>query len=324
MTFLGIFVYITAQILFLPVGIVGLVLIVYKQMWTSRKMGVSSTAVEVINGRWAMDVFGIRKDAACRKLNRTLPNNSVPGMWLVLFPLYLLHRMTGKHLIYPKVPKEGEEGLADIVVARTIYFDEIIERTKGSAGQFVLLGAGYDTRAYGDLNDGSLDFFELDQMKTQRLKKKCLKQAGINSGHVSYIEVDFSQENWHQRLMESGYDNSKKTIYLWEGVTLYLSRADVCATLRDIRKYSAEGSVVVADFYAESFVSGDYTPGMKAGKNLLKLTDEEFGFGLDFATAHEEVLTQFIESLHLQMGPCKFLAAGSRKGPFMGVAEILC
>lgn len=327
MTFVGIVVYVVVQILLLPLGVIGVIFVTYRQMWTSRKLGVSSTAIEVINGRWTMDLFGIRGDAACRKLNRTLPNNSVVGMWLALFPLYLLHRMTGKNLIYPKVPAVGEEGIADIVVARTIYFDEIIERTKSTVEQFVLLGAGFDTRAYGGLHDGSLGFFELDQKETQRLKKASLNRAGVASDHVTYVEVDFSQDSWYENLLQSGFDRAKKTIFLWEGVTLYLSRSDVCTTLKDIQENSAQGSVLIADFYAESFVAGDYLTGMKIAKNVLKLTDEEFGFGLNFAVSGSDpvsALTQFIESQQLRVGQCKFLAAASRKGPFMVVAEVLC
>jgi len=238
-----------------------------------------------------------------------------------LFPTYLLSRISGRNLFYPRVPIEGKEGLADLVGARTIYFDEILERHK-DAQQFVLLGAGFDTRAYGRMADGRLRFFELDQKTTQQLKKQSLQQAGIAIDHVTFVEVDFEHDDLIEKLVDSGYDAGMKTLFLWEGVTLYLDRADVDRTLAQLRQHAADGSVIVADFYASSFTSGDYVPGMKTAKKTLKLTNEELGFGLDFSTAHEHALADYIEHQGLELGQCKFLGAGSKKGPYMAVAEV--
>ena len=47
--------------------------------------------------------------------------------------------------------------------------------------------------------------------------------------------MDFREESIFGKLRESGYDPKKKTIFLWEGVTLYLTEADVRKTLQDIR-----------------------------------------------------------------------------------------
>ncbi len=93
MDFIALLVFIVVQILFIPLAIVGVILVFYKQMYGSKNHGVSSTAVEVINGRWTMDIFGIRQDTASVKLNHVLPNNSLPGMWLALFPLYLQYKL---------------------------------------------------------------------------------------------------------------------------------------------------------------------------------------------------------------------------------------
>jgi len=73
MEFIALLVFIVVQILFIPLAIVGVILIAYKQMFVSKKLGVSSTAIEVINGRWTMDVFDMRKDTASVRLNHVLP-----------------------------------------------------------------------------------------------------------------------------------------------------------------------------------------------------------------------------------------------------------
>jgi len=93
--------FVVIQILFIPMGIIGIILVAYKQMYISRKLGVSSTAIEVINGRWIMDKFGLREDAAAVRLNEVLPNASTFGLWLALFPLYLQYKIKGENTWYP-------------------------------------------------------------------------------------------------------------------------------------------------------------------------------------------------------------------------------
>jgi len=54
MSLLSLLLYIPLQVLFIPMAIVGVVLVAYKQMVVSKRLGVSQTAIEVINGRWTM------------------------------------------------------------------------------------------------------------------------------------------------------------------------------------------------------------------------------------------------------------------------------
>jgi methyltransferase (TIGR00027 family) len=322
MDFIALLVFIVVQILFIPLAIVGLIVVSYKQMYVSKKLGVSASANEVINGRWTMDVFGLRKDTASVKLNGVLPNSSVLGMWMILFPSYLRYKISGKNKGYPSISKLGEEGVSNIVMNRTIYFDNIINKSKDKVEQFVIMGAGFDTRCYGDLKNSNLKFFELDQAKTQKLKKEYLKKAGIDTSHVNYVEVDFSTEHWYEKLEKAGYDSSKKSIFLWEGVTLYLSEKDVRNTLKEIKEHAAPGSIIVADLYAKSFVTGEYVPGMKTALKAQKITDEEFGFGIDFSSDYENTLKTFLESENTKVGDTYFMGPKTKKGTYMVVAEI--
>ena len=67
------------------------------------------------------------------------------------------YKISGTFFAYPKVSEEGPESIGDIV-ARTPYFDRIIQRVAGDVEQFIVLGAGYDTRAYGDLKKQGIQF----------------------------------------------------------------------------------------------------------------------------------------------------------------------
>ena len=139
-------VFVVFQLAFLPLLVLGTLMVTYRQMVVSRRLGTSRTAIEVINGRWTMDWFGIRPDPASAQLARVLPNTSLLGLRLCLLPLWLKYKLSGTYFAYPRLPpRDGGETVADLVVARTLYFDRILERVLPEVEQFVLLGAGYDT-----------------------------------------------------------------------------------------------------------------------------------------------------------------------------------
>lgn len=306
MKFIALIVFLVVQIIFIPFAIIGVILLTFKQVSVSKKLGVSSTALSVLSGRWIMNFYGVRKDVNVAKLYRTLPNASEAGIWLLLFPSYLRHK------INPELPKNDKVSVFNVVSARTVHFDDLINKSLNKVEQFVIMGAGYDTRAYGFIPNKSIKFFELDQPKTQRLKIASLEKAGIDASHVTFVDVDFSTEKWYEKLEQAGYDPSKKSIFLWEGVTLYLSEADVRKTIDEIKTHSSPGSVLIADFYGDRILS------MKG----VKSTNELFNFGLDFSGDYENALKTFLESIPVKLGDFYFLGSKHKKGPMAVVAEV--
>lgn len=320
MEFFAYLIFIPLQIAWLPLSILGTFLVGYRQLATSKKLGVSQTAVEIINGRWTMDVFGLRSDNAARRLAAELPNNSVFGLWLTLFPLWATHKATGIEFLYPTLPAPAKAGIANLVPSRTAVFDELIERNIPDAAQFVILGAGLDTRAYGALRSSNVVIYELDQTGDQTHKRKHLTAAKIDSSHVRFVEVDFSEADWIRSLFATDYDPAKRTIFLWEGVTLYLSEQTVKATLDALRKAAASGSVILADIYANRLVRLSRN---KAVSWSLELTGEEIAFGLDFAQDASGQLQKFVETQGLVLGAYEFLGGAHKKGPFVAVVELV-
>jgi hypothetical protein len=88
-----------------------------------------------------MHFFGLREDSATDQLIKVLPNTSVLGLWLALFPLYLRYKISGTHALFPTIAESGEESIANIVFNRSIYFDNIINQSKDQVEQFVVMGA---------------------------------------------------------------------------------------------------------------------------------------------------------------------------------------
>jgi methyltransferase (TIGR00027 family) len=307
MKILSLLVFIVVQIIFIPLFIIGGILTSINQLLVSKKLGVSGMAISPIAARWVLNFYGIRKDLSAAKLYRSLPNSSEIGLWMISFPSYLRYK------INPELEEYGKESIVNVAIVRTLHFDKLIKNSKNKVEQFIVMGAGYDTRCYGDLKNNNLRFFELDQGKTQALKKECLKKAGIDASHVTFIDVDFTTERWYEKLEKAGYDPRKKSLFLWEGVTIYLSENDVRKTIKEIKEHAASGSILIVDFYSKRITA---MQGVKA-------TNENFGLGLDFSKNHENVLKTFIESENVNLGDFYFIGHKTKKGAYGVVTEII-
>ncbi|MCP4020202.1 MAG: SAM-dependent methyltransferase [Desulfobacteraceae bacterium] len=144
-------------------------------------------------------------------------------------------------------------GVYEYVTARTRIFDNFFKQAvKENFEQIVFLGAGYDSRSYRfkDRID-SIKIFELDAGPTQAHKKQCLIKAGIEiPEQVTLVPINFNTESMDQALASSTFDKNKKTLFIWEGVTFYLSPEAVDATLKFIKSNSLSGSAVAFDYIA--------------------------------------------------------------------------
>jgi methyltransferase (TIGR00027 family) len=141
-------------------------------------------------------------------------------------------------------------GLNLYAIARTAYFDRLFANALvDNIPQIVLLGAGYDSRAYrfDKLNRGSR-VFELDVIPTQSRKKKCLKRARITvPPYVTFVPIDFNEQSLGDCLVKAGYTHGEKTLFIWEGVTFYLDPKSIDSTLEFISS-SSQDSIIAFDY----------------------------------------------------------------------------
>ena len=153
----------------------------------------------------------------------------------------------------------------------------------------------------------------------QNHKIRSLSVSGIDSKHVVFLDVNFADSHWIESLIESKYSPKKKTIFLWEGVTLYLSEQAIVQTLSALKNNAAKGSVVLTDLYSLRLLN---LTKHKALNWSLKLTNEQTNFGLDFSTSPLDELKRFAKSQALQVGDYQFLGGANKKGPFAVIAEL--
>ena len=114
----------------------------------------------------------------------------------------------------------------------------------------MLLGAGYDTRAYrfAKLNN-TTKIIELDIATTQNRKKKCLKKVQIDiPKQVTLVSIDFNRESLKSVLENAGYESNEKTLFIWEGVSYYLESDSVDAMLEFVSHSSHNESVIAFDY----------------------------------------------------------------------------
>lgn len=175
-------------------------------------------------------------------------------------------------------------GVRNSIVARVRYFDDVIAEAAGTGlGQLVILGAGYDTRAYRIAGpESGVRVFEVDHPDTQDRKKAKIREIfGKLPDHVTYVPVDFEHNDLARQLEGAGYQRSKKTLFVLEGVVYYITGSAVRATLSFIARNSGKGSSVLFDYLPESVVCGT-NPQEVAGNMRARAAEygEPFRFGV--------------------------------------------
>jgi len=137
------------------------------------------------------------------------------------------------------------------VVARSRFIEDlIIEQNKRGIGQYVILGAGLDTFAFRRSDIASkLQIYEIDQPDTLAWKQQRLIETGFEiPQYLHFVPVNFEVSSWWEQLLIAGFDSSKTTVIVSTGVTLYLTKEAIIATLKKIAGV-ASGSTLAMAFY---------------------------------------------------------------------------
>jgi len=186
----------------------------------------------------------------------------------ICYDPYAVRFLSQQYLIFMEIAirdpsKTPFPGVHNSLSARVRYFDDFLIRSINEGiEQLVILGAGYDTRAYRieGLRD-KIRVFEIDHPGTQSVKMEKIKGIfGSLPDHVEYVSVDFEIENFGQKLLEHGYKKSQKTVFIMEGLLYYLPPKAVDELLSFIAKNSGVGSAIIFDYVHKSSI--DRTDGI--------------------------------------------------------------
>lgn len=177
-------------------------------------------------------------------------------------------------------------GVNGAIVARIRYMDETVAAAAESGfAQLVIIGAGYDTRAHRIAGADKLRVFEIDHPETQAVKIRTIREIfGEAPGHVIYVPVIFGQDRLDEKLLASGYDPKQKTLFVAEGLLMYIPPPAVDGLLAFITRASAKGSALVADYFDTAVVAG--TSPLKEAQVLRAFVESE-GAPLQFGIPEE-------------------------------------
>jgi methyltransferase (TIGR00027 family) len=175
-------------------------------------------------------------------------------------------------------------GVWDFLVVRERYIDDHLEAYLSEGlEQLVILGAGYDARAYRfDALKTRARVFEVDHPATQAVKlKKLMAIFGARPAYVTYVAIDFDRERLADRLFGSGYDEQRKTLFIWQGVTQYLTPAAVDDTLAFVAGHSGPGSSIIFDYMDATLLAGAPRHGEVSNmRRYRRLSGEGLVFGI--------------------------------------------
>lgn len=174
-------------------------------------------------------------------------------------------------------------------IARTKLIDDLVEHLVPSVEQVVILGAGYDTRPYRLHSLSTCRVFEVDHPDTQAVKRSVLRRADTAIVNVAFVPVDFETDDLSKALTCAGYRLDVPTLFLWEGVTQYLSSEAVDTTLSVIRHVARKGSLLVFTYVDSAVLSGALADFPEAEKWLrgVDKRGEPWIFGISPAHASE-------------------------------------
>ncbi|GIH50576.1 methyltransferase, TIGR00027 family [Microbispora rosea] len=156
----------------------------------------------------------------------------------------------GRELLRRKEARDQREDV--LLPLRTRWFDdavaaELTERT----GQLVELGAGLDTRPYRLQLPAGTRAFELDQSSVQQHKEAVLATMPTPLRSVTDVTTDLGGD-WSRDLVHAGFEPSRRSVWVAEGLLMYLDHGAATRLLRTAASLSAPGSVLILDTLARS------------------------------------------------------------------------
>ena len=149
-------------------------------------------------------------------------------------------------------------GFHEHLISRTRFIDDLIEKSaKEGIEQYVILGAGYDSRANRLNLPPSLKIFEVDQPEVSDIKLSKLPKDLPNLENITYVNVDFSYQSLSEQLLTAGFDQTKSTIFTLEGVSQYITKEAVSSTIQELSLITKDARSIFFMSYVDELLNKD-------------------------------------------------------------------
>ncbi len=184
------------------------------------------------------------------------------------------------------------------LIARTRLIDDYVASAVANGiSQIVLLGAGFDSRAYRIAGAERAQFFEVDHPNTSRVKRARIAHAlGALPEHVKYLPLNFQRDPLPESLQAAGFNPLQRSLFVWEGVSNYLTEEAVRSTLSFIGGL-AQGTALAFTYVDRAVLEnpGNFIGGREVQKAFARLK-EPWTFGIQPGRAAD-----FLEECGLEL-----------------------
>lgn len=174
-------------------------------------------------------------------------------------------------------------GLALHQALRKLYIERAV-RTSLSEGfeQVVVLGGGLDTLALRlQKVFANVNFLEIDHPATQQVKREAIEKLGIKGENLNFLSVDFTRQTLEEGLKsEPNYRHGVSTVFVCEGVTMYLAASDVNNIFGFIKKQNGRRRFIFTFVEVHKNNKPDFHNSTFLVRLWLKWKNEPFKWGL--------------------------------------------
>jgi methyltransferase (TIGR00027 family) len=203
-------------------------------------------------------------------------------------PPHVLDDRVGLQLVAPDYPWRERPDmdpqrirmfLASIVARARFIEDLVVEQVARGVGQYVILGAGLDTFAQRQSEIATkLAVFEVDQPGTQAWKRQRLIEVGFGiPDWLRLVPVDFEAGgSWWNELLAAGFDAGRPAIVASTGVSMYLTRDAIAATLRQVAALAPGSTFVMSFLLPTELADPEVRPGLEAAAKGARASGTPF------------------------------------------------
>lgn len=176
-------------------------------------------------------------------------------------------------------------GGASHLATRTWFYDANFARLLKPDMQVVICGAGFDSRAYRLHAPRGVRFFEVDLPQhpgVQEYKAGRLARYGIVTDQVRLLPIDHKTQSLADVLKAGGHDPSKPTIFLAEGLTMYLTEESIADMVKSMRAVAAPGSYFMCELFDAYLLTekGKEDPVLGKYWKIVSQSGEGYSFGV--------------------------------------------
>ncbi len=166
------------------------------------------------------------------------------------------------------------------IVARARFIEDLVaEQASRGVGQYVILGAGLDTFAQRRPELASqLVVFEVDRPGPQAWKRQRLIDIGIGiASFLRLVPVDFEAgDAWRERLKASGFDSGRPAVVASSGVSMYLTRDAIAATLRQVAALAPGSTLAMTFLLPLELMAPEVRPGFQMAEKGARASGTPF------------------------------------------------